>query len=34
MSLNDDIQLFFCSNDFNFEKEIIVIMYIIDLKKN
>jgi hypothetical protein len=35
MLLNNDIQPFFCSNDFTFSKEINVIMYIIEfLKKN
>jgi len=35
MLLNNDIQLFFCSNDFTFSKEINVIMYIIEFyKKN
>jgi hypothetical protein len=33
MLLNDDIQLFFCSNDFNFQNEIIVSMYIIEILK-
>jgi len=31
MSLNNDIQLFFSSNDLNFQKEINVIMYIISI---
>jgi hypothetical protein len=30
MLLNNDIQLFFCSNDFTLSKEINVIMYIIE----
>jgi hypothetical protein len=30
MLLNNDIQIFFCSNDLNFQKEINVIMYIIE----
>jgi hypothetical protein len=33
MLLNNHIQLFFCSNDFKFQKEIIIIMYIIQIKK-
>jgi len=33
MLLNNDIQLFFCSNDFTFSKEINVIMYIIEFYK-
>jgi len=28
MLLNNDIQIFFCSNDFKLQKEINVIMYI------
>jgi hypothetical protein len=32
MLLNNDIQFFFCSNDFKLQKEINVIMYIIELK--
>jgi len=31
--LNNDIQLFFNSNDLNFQKEISVIMYNIEFKK-
>jgi hypothetical protein len=31
MLINNDIQLFFCSNDFTFQKEINVIMYIIEI---
>jgi len=30
MLLNNDIQLFFCSNDLNLKKEINVNMYIIE----
>jgi hypothetical protein len=30
MLLNNDIQLFFCSNEFKLSKEINVIMYIIE----
>jgi hypothetical protein len=33
MLLNNDIQLFFCSNDFKFQKKINVIMYIIEFLK-
>ncbi len=33
MLLNNHIQLFFVQNILNFQKEINVIMYIIDLKK-
>jgi hypothetical protein len=33
MLFNNDIQLFFCSNDLNFQKEINVIMYIIEILK-
>jgi hypothetical protein len=33
MLLNNDIQLFFCSNDLHFQKEMNVIMYIIEFKK-
>jgi hypothetical protein len=33
MLLNNDIQFYFYSNDFIFEKEINVIMYIIEFKK-
>jgi len=33
MLLNNDIQLFFCSNDFKLSKGINVTMYIIELKK-
>ncbi len=33
MLLNNDIQLFFCLNILNFQKEINVIMYIIEFKK-
>jgi hypothetical protein len=34
MLLNNDIQIFFCSNDFiNFQQEINVIMYIIEFFK-
>jgi len=33
MLLNNDIQLFFCSNDLNSQKKINVLMYIIELKK-
>jgi hypothetical protein len=33
MLLNNDIQILFCSNDFKFQKEINVIMYIIELLK-
>jgi hypothetical protein len=33
MLLNNDIQIFFCSNDFKFQKEINVITYIIELFK-
>ncbi len=31
MLLNNDIQLFFCSNDFTLSKGINVIMYIIEV---
>jgi hypothetical protein len=31
MLLNNDIQLFFCSKILNFQKEINVIMYIIEI---
>jgi hypothetical protein len=31
MLLNDDIQKINCSNDFKFQKEINVIMYIIEI---
>jgi hypothetical protein len=31
--LNNDIQLFFCSNDLNFQKKINVIIYIIEFFK-
>ncbi len=34
MLLNNNIQLYFCSNDFRFSKEINVIMYIIEFFKN
>jgi len=34
MLLNNDIQLFFVQMILNFQKEINVIMYIIELKKN
>ncbi len=33
MLFNNDIQLFFYSNDLNFQKEINVIMYIIEILK-
>jgi len=33
MLFNNDIQLYFCSNDLNFQKEINVIMYIIEILK-
>jgi hypothetical protein len=33
MLFNNDIQLFFCSMILNFQKEIIVIMYIIEFFK-
>jgi hypothetical protein len=34
MLLNNDIQFFFVQTFLHFQKEIYVIMYIIDLKKN
>jgi len=34
MLLNNDVQLFFCSNDFKLSKEINVIMYIIEFFKS
>jgi hypothetical protein len=33
MLLNNDIQLFFCSNDLNSQKKINVLMYIIEFLK-
>jgi hypothetical protein len=30
MLLNNDIQILFCSNDLNFQKEINIIMYIVE----
>jgi len=33
MLLNNDIQFFFCSNDFKLQMEINVIMYIIEFLK-